>query len=358
MKKNLLMGLVFAASSVLTPLAGHAATPKASDLFVYDWAGYENPAFFPAYVTKYGGKPKFGLYQDEEEAQAKLKTGFKADLVHPCGYKMNTWREQGMVQPIDVSRIPNYKQLESRLKKMPGFVADGKVWAIPYDHGQTSLAYNADKVPASDIASLSIFTNPKYKGKISLPDIVVDWVQLGFLATGTKDMNSIKDANDPKFIKAMEFLRAAHKNVKFYWGDMSTLAQSMKNGEVVAAWSWNEAPTILQGEGINAKFAFNMKEGYGGYVCGYMIPKTSKANDQVYDFLNAVISKESAAGLVDAFGYSHANTLGMKAIDPKILAQKNLPIGSVANREVTQLPLRDDLIALYAEEFNKIKSGK
>ncbi|MDI9313377.1 MAG: extracellular solute-binding protein [Hydrotalea sp.] len=358
MKKNLLMGLVFVAGSILTSTMGHAATPKASNLFIYDWAGYDDQSLFPDYVKKYGGKPKFAFYQDEEEAQAKLKTGFKADLVHPCGYKMNAWRAQGIVQPIDVSRIPNYKDLEPRLKNAPGFVADGKVWAIPYDSGQTSVVYNVDKVPAGDVASLSIFTNPKYKGKVSLPDNMADWVELGLVATGTKDWNSIKDANDPKFKKAMDFLRAAHKNTKFYWADTATLAQSMKNGEVLAAWSWNDAPTSLQAEGVNVKFAFGMKEGYTGYVCGYMIPKTSKANDQVYDFLNAVVSKESASALVNIFGYSHANMVGMKAIDSKVFAQKNMATGALAKREVIQTALRDDLITLFAEEFNKVKSGK
>ena len=360
MKKNLLMGLAMVVGSVLTlnPLTGQAATPKATDLFVYDWAGYDDPSLFPDYVKKYGGKPKFSFYQDEEEAQAKLKTGFKADLVHPCGYKMNVWRAQGMIQPIDVSRIPNYKDLEPRLKNTPGFIADGKVWAIPYDSGQTSVVYNADKVSAADVSSLSVFTNPKYKGKISLPDNMADWVSLGIVATGTRDWNSIKDANDPKFKKAMEFLRAAHKNTKFYWADTATLAQSMKNGEVLVAWSWNDAPTQLQGEGVNVKFAFGMKEGYTGYVCGYMIPKTSKANDQVYDFLNAVTSKESALALVTLDGYSHANTLGMKAIDPKLFVKKNMAVGTMTKAEAIQTPLRDDLIALFADEFNKIKSGQ
>ncbi len=361
MKKKLLLGLALVAGSLLTILPSKTvlAAPKASDLFVYDWASYDDPSLFGDYVKKYGGKPKFAFYQDEEEAKSKLKTGFRADLVHPCAYAMNSWRSQDLVQPIDVSRLPNYKDLEPRLKNMSGFVVDGKVWAIPYDNGQTSLAYNADKVPASDIASLSIFTNPKYKGKVSIADNMADWVELGLVAAGVKDWNDIKDANDPKFKKAMDFLRAAHKNVKFYWGDTATLAQSMKNGEVLVAWSWNDAPTSLQAEGVNVKFAFGMKEGFTGYACGYMIPKSAKANpDQIYDFLNAVISKESAAALVDIFGYGHSNMVGMKAVDPKLFIKKNMAVGAVAKREVFQTPLRDDLRALFSEEFNKIKSGQ
>lgn len=358
MKKNILLGLALLAIAMVMPSAGQAA-PKGSDLFVYDWASYDDQSLFPEYIKKYGSKPKFTFYQDEEEARAKLKAGFQADLVHPCAYAMNGWREQGLVQPIDVSRIPNYKDLEPRLKNMPGFVADGKVWAIPYDNGQTSLVYNADKVPASDIESLSIFTNPKYKGKISLPDNMADWVELGLIATGTRDWNSITGADDPKFKKAMDFLRQAHKNTKFYWGDTPTLAQSMKNGEILAAWSWNDTPTSLQGEKVNVKFAFGMKEGFTGYACGYMLVKNSKGNtDLAYDFLNAIASKESAAALVNLNGYGHANQVGMRAIDPKVFAQKNMAIGSIVSHQVLQQPLKDNLKALFSAEFNKIKSGQ
>lgn len=365
MKKNLGIGIAFLAGSflglsALTQTMAKAATPKANSLFIYDWAGYDDPSLFPDYVKKYGGKPKFSFYQDEEEAHSKIKTGFQADLVHPCAYAMTNWRNEGLVQPIDVGRIPNYKDLEGRLKNMPGFTDGGKVWAIPYDNGQTSVAYNADKVPAGDLASLNVFTNPKYKGRVSLPDNMADWVELGLIATGTKDWNSIKDANDPKFKKAMDFLRQAHKNTKFYWGDTATLAQAMKNGEVLVAWSWNDAPTNLQGEGVNVKFAFGMKEGFTGYVCGYMIPKTAnqKNMDQIYDFLNAVTSKESALAMVTLNGYGHANAAGMKAIDPKLFAQKNMATGSVVAKQVLQTPLREDLKTLYSAEFNKIKSGQ
>lgn len=351
--------MMLVAAVSLINFAGSKTANADSNLRVYDWSGYDEPIYFRSYMDKYKKKPSFSIYAEEEEARAKMTAGFKIDLAHPCSYNADRWRESGLIQPIDVIKLKNYKDLNARYRNLPGFVHEGKVYIIPYDIGQTAVTYNADKVPASDVQSLQVFVNPKYKGKISVPDNFTDWMQLGLLATGTKDWTEIKTQNDPKYQKALAWLRQAHKNIKFYWSDGPNLAAGMKTGEILVAWAWNETPITMQADGLNVKMTRDTKEGFTSYVCGYVWAKSSNADPQkVYDFLDSVIAPESANQLVSVFGYGHANDIGMKSI-PKAIIDKSVVSnpGKYLSKVAFQVPLTNEVSKFMNDDFNKIKSG-
>lgn len=358
--KKMALALTMALSIGGTGYFNHAYG-QSKTLKVYDWSGYDDPVFFKPYMDKYKKSPTFSFFAEEEEAKAKMSTGFKVDISHPCSYSTNRWREAGIIQPIDTSRLKNYKNLTKRYRELPGFVSDGKVWVIPYDIGQTALTYNADKVPEKDVRSLKVFIDPKYKGKISLPDNFSDWISLGLLATGsgTKLWQGINSPDDPRYKKALEFLRAVHKNNKFYWTDGPNLAAALKTGEVLITWAWNETPITLRNEGMNVKMNRDTKEGFASYVCGYVWTKASNADPQlVYDFLDAVISEPSTLPMVDGFGYAHSNSVGMKNL-PKDVLDRSV----VSNNEKYikkagfQVPLPDHVIKFMNDDFNRIKTG-
>ena len=69
-------------AALLASLISSAALPAlaADNLTVFDWAGYEDPAFHPAYTAKYGTEPDFSFFGDEEEAFQKLRSGFTVSV--------------------------------------------------------------------------------------------------------------------------------------------------------------------------------------------------------------------------------------------------------------------------------------
>ena len=60
------------------------AAAQDADLLVFDYAGFEDPAYHSAYVEKHGDSPTFSFFGDEEEAFQKVRSGFKADVTHIC----------------------------------------------------------------------------------------------------------------------------------------------------------------------------------------------------------------------------------------------------------------------------------
>ncbi len=118
----------------------------AGEINYFTWGGYDDPNHHQAYIDKYGGSPNFSLFGEEEEALQKMRDGFRPDLAHPCTYSVGRWRDSGLFQPIDVSRIPNYADMWPDLKAIEIAHADGGTWFTPFDWGNSSVLYRTDLV--------------------------------------------------------------------------------------------------------------------------------------------------------------------------------------------------------------------
>ena len=93
------------------PWRPRLAQAEDAELIIFDWSGYEEPDFHPDYVEKHGDSPTFTFFGDEDEAFEKLRSGFKADLGHPCSQSVVKWREAGLLQPLDTSKIAGWNDL-------------------------------------------------------------------------------------------------------------------------------------------------------------------------------------------------------------------------------------------------------
>ncbi|MCM2472360.1 extracellular solute-binding protein [Rhizobium sp. CG5] len=340
-------------------LAGVAPAAIAADtIVVFDWAGYEDPAFHPAYTTQFGSEPDFSFFGDEEEAFQKLRSGFKADLAHPCSQSVSKWREAGLLEPLDTSKLAHWNDVLPGIKTMKGLMtsADGTAYFLPFEWGNTVLTYRTDTVKPEDVSSLKAFADPKFKDRVSIGDNVDDAYALASLAIGVKDWTTLTDA---QFQQASDFLRAVHKNVRLYWTDNTDLSQAIAGGEVDLAWAWNETATTLTADGVPVAMNKDAAEGLSTWVCGYVRLKgAAGSEEQQYAFLNAITDPSISAYMVESWGYGHSNAKGMAAVDPTVLAGKGfVDVDRFTANTLFQSPLPTDLRQRMIAEFEKIKSG-
>ena len=149
---------------------------------------------------------------------------------------MIKWRETGIIEPIDTSRLENWDQV------IPNF----PVWKASMLTANSGLfrstgvqppSPRTDLVTANEAATLQSFADPKFASRVSLVDNVDDAYALGFLATGITDRNK---ATMDDLDKASAFLRKVHQNVRTYWQDGAEVHSLMTSGEIALSWSWNE----------------------------------------------------------------------------------------------------------------------
>ena len=345
------------ALAAATTLTGTAFAAD-SDVSVFDWAGYEDPGFHPAYVEKHGDSPSFSFFGDEDEAFEKLRAGFKADLAHPCSQNIVKWRDAGLLQPLDTSRIEAWNDILPGLKNMKDLMTDaeGKAWFLPFEWGNTLVVYRTDKVQEADIQSLKAFMDPKFEGRVSIPDNVDDAYALAALATGFTDWTKMTDAD---WDRASAFLREVHKNVRLYWLDNTELSQAMAGGEVDLAWAWAETPTTLMADGVPVAMKRDTDEGLSTWVCGYVHLKDAPGNvDKTYDFLNALMKPDVGTYLVSDWGYGHSNSKAMEAADPEKLSEFGYDdIDKFIDKTLFSNPLPAETKAKLIAEFERIKAG-
>ena len=324
-----------------------------SDLIVFDWAGFEDDNLLADYIAKHGDKPTYAFYGDDDEAFQKVSSGFKADVAHPCSQMVSKYRDAGLIEPWDVSKIPEYANIAPRFTNSEIFKDDTGVWYIPTDYAYTAIAYNTEAVPAEEVSTLQVFLDPKYQGRISLPDNTDDIWSLALLATGVTDWTNV---TDEQFTAAADWLRQAHANVRAYWADPSELAQLMATGEVQVAWSWNDSIALMRDEGFPVGFQRQAKEGAATWFCGYVNFKDAPGSeDKAYDFINSWLAHPSAKGLLDGFGYAHANDAAMAEISEEELVAAD--VNPIDTTLLAQTPIAPEKRDRMLQEFEMIKSG-
>ncbi|CTQ50832.1 ABC transporter substrate-binding protein [Jannaschia donghaensis] len=338
----------------LTLLASTAlALPAAAQtLTVFDYSGFEDPAFHATYVEKHGASPDFAFFGDEEEAFQKLSSGYdEPGVTHICAGSATKFIESGLIEPWDLSRIDNWDNLSTDLTGQD-VASDGDVYFMPVDYGSTAIAYNTEEVPAEAVASLDVFLNPEYQGRMSLPDNVDDAYALAYLATGTTDWSN---ATDEEFEAANDWLRQAHQNLRTYWTDPAELSQLLSSGEVLVSWAWNETLPTMVDEGFPIGFQREATEGSSLWLCGYVnMADTTSDEDLAYDFLNAMLDESATVPLLEA-GYGQSNEAAMVGQGEEALVAAGL--GTIDAPVLAQLPMDGQLRQRQAETFERIKAG-
>lgn len=333
-------------------LAASAALAQDKDLLVFDYSGFEDPAYHSKYTEKHGMSPTYSFFGDEEEAFQKLRSGFQSDVTHICAGSVSKWVASGLLEAWDKSRIEAYADLDANLLGTDVASGEADLYFIPSDWGATAILYNAEQVPAEDVASLSVFLNPKYAQRITIPDNVDDAYALAYLATGVTDWTK---ATEEQFRAASDWLRQVHPNLRTYWTDPAELASLMATGEILVSWAWNESLPTLADEGVPVAYQRVPAEGSSVWLCGYVnMANAPGSEDKAYDFMNAFLDPSSTAALVEA-GYGHANAAAMTQFSAEELDAVGM--GPIDGPVLAQLPMPAELREKQAAEFERIKAG-
>jgi spermidine/putrescine transport system substrate-binding protein len=344
--------ILLATVATIAALSG-AARAADAEMTVFDWAGWEIDGVLTDYVAKHGANPTYSFFADDDEAFQKVSSGFKSDVTHPCVASLPRYKDADLIEPWDISKIPEFANINPVLMNSAVVKDDAGVWFIPTDYAYTAVAYNTTEVPAEDVATLQVFADPKYANRISLPDNSDDIWALAFLATGVTSWDNV---TDEQFQAAADWLRSVHPNVRAYWADPAELSQLMATGEVLVAWSWNDGVALLQAENFPVGFNRAPAEGASTWYCGYVNMKDAPGSeDKAYDFINSLLAHGSAKTLLDELGYAHSNNAAMAEIPAEELQAAF--VDPVTTTLLAQTPVSGEFREKMIQEFENIKAG-
>ena len=98
-----------AATATAAATSAPTTSPGPQALTVLDYAGYDQAVFWKDFAAKHPSvAPTYSFFADDAEAFSKVASGFAFDLGHPCVSWLKLWVDQGLIQPIDTSRLSNW----------------------------------------------------------------------------------------------------------------------------------------------------------------------------------------------------------------------------------------------------------
>lgn len=335
------------------PVASRKAAAQSDDQVIsFTWAGYDIPELYKSYEEEHGTPPNYVIYADESEAFQKVRSGFTPDLAHPCSPLVPQWREAGLIQPIDTSRLANWDTIFPALKELPGTQFEGQQWFVPFEWGRTSVTYRTDLVDWEGEDSYGLLWDERYAGQLAVFDSVDETVFTAAIYAGVDPCNM----SDDDLNKVMALLEKQKPLLRFYAVGESDVTQALATGEVVAALTWDSGVAQLKAEGVPVRFMIP-KEGVETWSCGLVLMKDAPHEDKAYDLLDSMLSPDSGEFLISEYGLGHSNKASFDRIGDDLLEELQLP------RDPTELLLSGVMYCQFRDKdeviqrFETMKAG-
>src|ERR1700736_1312110 len=108
------------------------------------WEGYADPSFVRAFEQSHKCKIGASYMGSSDELVAKLRGGSASnyDVISPSSDVATMIATANLAAPIDLSKIPAYGQLMTRLTSLALVKTGGNVYGVPFQWGPNPLLYD------------------------------------------------------------------------------------------------------------------------------------------------------------------------------------------------------------------------
>ncbi|MEM6159859.1 spermidine/putrescine ABC transporter substrate-binding protein PotF [Erwinia sp. P6884] len=356
------------AGVLMASSAGAAAADKT--LHVYNWSDYISPDTVPNFEKQTGIKVVYDVFDSNEVLEGKLMAGSTGyDVVAPSSSFLARQLQSGVFQPLDKSKLPNYKNLDPELmKKLEQHDPENK-YAIPYLWATTGIGYNVEKVKAAlgkdaPVDSWDLVLKPENLEKLKscgvsfldAPEEIFATV-LNYLG---KDPNS-EDAKDYTGA-ATDLLMKLRPSIRYFHS--SQYINDLANGNTCVAIGW--AGDVLQAKNraVEAKNGVNIaytipKEGALAFFDMMAIPKDAKNLDEAYQFLNYLMEPKVIADVSNRTFYANGNKASVPLINEDIRNNPGIfPTPDAMSKLFVLKVQSPKLDRVRTRAWTKVKSGK
>ena len=267
-------------------LPSHPAS-AAEMITVLNWQGYgtDEAWALKAFTEKTGITVKHDYFNSEEEMLTKLRTNPGAyDVVLINSARTTQAAGEHLLDPVDLSKLPNAAALTPALRDSPNLRMDGATYGVAWLWGINALAVRDGTT--GDTNSFAALAAPSHVNRVALFDDAVTAVGIGALLTG-------QDINNPTDMKAVAAqLRAMKPDVKLLWSSEDQWNKSFAAGEFDVSVYWSGAFARSRNlHKLPVSFVIP-KEGAIGWEDGLSLPKGGAHQAAALAFINYMIDPQ------------------------------------------------------------------
>lgn len=307
-----------AATAVLSSAMPGLVRPAAAQGSIGDkvviatWPNYHDPQDFEAFKEATGAAVDMNVFGSNEEMLAKLQAGGTGwDVVVATNYTIPIYVGEGIIEEIDLSRLPNYDATATDPRYANPGIVDGKRYAIPRNVGTTGYCLNTADFDGSPTTWKEYWdlTRDQLSGRV----IVHDY-QLTAIGNALKYYGYSFNSVDPKELDDAEKLLIEAKPHLF--AITSDYQPSMRSGDATMSMCWTGDATQMHRDIPSIVYILG-REGGEIWSDFFTIPASAPHKDAAYALIDFLLEPKMAAHEAMFHGYA----TGDKRVDALLPAE-------------------------------------
>lgn len=297
--------------------AAYAAGDLGTQMSIATWPNYHDPATFEAFTAATGVAVEVNVFGSNEEMLAKLQAGgIGWDLFVPTNYTISTYVKLGLIDELDLSKLPNYDASTENARFTNEGIVEGKTYAVPKNWGTTGIAVNSDKIKAP-VASWKDFFEiamTEADGRAMVHDYQLTTIGNALVSLGFS-FNSIKPE---ELAKAEELLIKVKPHL---YAINSDYQPSMRATDAWMTMCWTNDGAQLNRDMPEIKFVLG-KDGGEIWSDFYAIPKSAANKPAGYALLDYLMTPANAVKEHIANGAPTTDSRVMKLLPADVISNK------------------------------------
>ncbi len=330
-----------------------AANAADEEVRVLNWKGWGTDGDWAvaAFEKETGAKVVHDYITSYPEVFAKLRTnpGYYDVVVLNAAF-VGKAAEEGLIQPIDTAKVSNFASLFPDMRDSPQLIIDGKVYAVAWIWGGTSVTYDTEVFKEAP-TSLEVLWDPAYANRVCWRDNPEDSVRFAALALG-------QNPDAPDDLEAIgEKLRALKPQIKAFWKSEDEWRKLVAAKECDLSIFWTSSTDKAVVEDNLPVSYFVAEEGAIGFRDGMSLATDAPHESAAYAFIDYMISQDFYAGWVAAGGAPvSANAAALDALPESSLTRQVLGQPENLGRINFKGPLSDEQRQAYLDLWQETKA--
>lgn len=327
-------------------------------LNVFQWTAYWPEGTVETFEQAYGVDVNVSNYASNEEAFNKLKAGGTGqfDLVFPSDYMVSIMIEQGMLQPLDLGKIPHWENLADRFVDEAPYDSGDERYSAPYFWGTSGVAWNSNMIGEIEgTPSWEIMWDEQYEGQMTMLNDMRETIGAALKYLGY----SVNATEESKIQEAKDLLIEQKPLLQTYSSVSRDAALQNEEASPLHCWSGDAfiAYWALYEDGETPITYTVPEEGGVAWVDTATVTKEAKNPNAAHAFINFLLNAKMNAEIANWLYYPTPNEAAQEMVDQAALDNPAIYPTDEIMAKLEFLENLGQATSLYSEAWTEIQNA-
>lgn len=294
----------------LLVLTGCTSTPSPTKqvLKVYNWGEYIDTSVIADFEAKFNCTVIYDNYDTNELMYTKIQGGEVYDILVPTDHMVERLISEGLLQKLDLSKIPNLANVTPDLLNRP--FDPNNQYSVPYFWGNIGIIYNNKEVPLADLEAegWNILKNPKYADNIFIYDSARDVFMMAEKSLGY----SVNTTDEAQIEAAYNWLKEVNTATRPIYLD-ETIIDRMISGEKALGVDFSGDAAYILSQNPDMSY-FVPQEGTNIWMDSMVIPANAENPALAHEWINYMMDNDVALKNTEYVGYTSPNKYAFETV--------------------------------------------